>query len=74
MAPASAYFFLWRFLRNRFLRLCVAIFLRLRLRPFGMATILSQLRRDSGGNPRLQLGFHRTQLPAREPEVPASFK
>ncbi len=34
--PAVAYFFLWRFFLNRFLRLCVAIFFRFRLRPFGI--------------------------------------
>lgn len=30
------FFFLWRFLRRRFLRLWVEIFLRLRLRPEGI--------------------------------------
>jgi hypothetical protein len=33
------YFFLCLFLRNLFLRLCVAIFLRLRFRPFGMPNL-----------------------------------
>lgn len=36
VAAGGAYFFLWRFFRNRFLRLCVAIFFRFRLRPFGI--------------------------------------
>lgn len=37
------HFFLCLFLRRRFLRLCVAIFLRLRLRPLGIYTRLSAL-------------------------------
>jgi len=44
----SAYFFLWRFLRNRFFRLCVAIFLRLRLRPFGMFSSALSSPHDQG--------------------------
>jgi hypothetical protein len=40
--PERAYrfFFLWRFLRRRFFRLCVAILCRFRLRPQGMTTPL----------------------------------
>ena len=34
--PREAYFFLWRFLRRRFLRLCVAILWRFLFLPQGM--------------------------------------
>ena len=40
LAPAQHYFFLWRFLRRRFFRLCVAILWRLRFFPLGMIVVL----------------------------------
>jgi hypothetical protein len=39
-SPEPDYFFLWRFLRRRFFRLCVAILWRLRFLPLGMAQVL----------------------------------
>jgi len=39
------FFFLWRFLRSRFFRLCVAILWRLRLRPQGIMWLESSKRR-----------------------------